>query len=789
MISAHSRRSLRELTRRKARSILTISTIAVAIAGIWLFAIPGNVDASLDQRVETDGMHTARLAPTAADLTDEQLGALRTVTNVEALDTRTLGVSQIRVGERTEGVILVGVEDFDRQHVNIVSVEEGTFPSADGQLVTDYENARTGRYRGRVGDSVAVRSHTGAWVEFEVAGRGGTLRYSSEVGDDAPVLYMSNADVQEVMGYPAPNSIDVIATDPSPTAVATMVATLRSDLAAELPDLEYWDVLEVWKAGTWPGSEDFDNFLVVFYVIAGVALVSALVLIFTTMNSVVREQTREIGMMKAVGGTPRTIGLGFLRTAVLIGGLGTFVGIVIGIPLSNWVMTFMSAEFGGTTVGWRFSLLALVLSLVVGLGGTVLAAWPALHRAAGITVREAVEDHGVVASYGLRPLDRLATRMRFLPRRSQIGLRNATRRAGRTFATAVPIGLAVGTMLAFGAVLITVVDVDTKTSELEGGDIIVWNNGRRGLDERAGTLMAEVPEVESAHQMIYSSVELDGEKYVWGLPAVSTYDAELVDGRWYTEVEAASGDRVAVIGEALAALVEIDVGDVVTVETRRGPIDIEVIGIDAQLVNDGQGLFIPFLTVLDYEGWTSGNYWVRTIDPRPGTVDAAADGIHQVLQRNGYEIGSSLRYIDRAENRSENRLIVTVVMAMGLPVVAIGMIGLVSSMTSNVLDRTREIGILRSIGARRRDLRAMFRAEGATIALLGWLLGLPIGYGLGRFIMWVLENEFHAAFAFQFPLWPIVVSLLVTLAATLIVLRFPLRRALRMQPGAALRYE
>jgi putative ABC transport system permease protein len=159
------------------------------------------------------------------------------------------------------------------------------------------------------------------------------------------------------------------------------------------------------------------------------------------------------------------------------------------------------------------------------------------------------------------------------------------------------------------------------------------------------------------------------------------------------------------------------------------------------------------------------------------------------MQRYGYEIGSNLRYIDRAENMSENRLIVTVVMLMGLPVVAIGMIGLVSSMTSNILDRTREIGILRSIGARRRDLRAMFRAEGVTIALIGWSLGVPVGYALGRFILWVLANEFHATFTFQFPLWPILVSLLVTLVVTLVVLRLPLRRALRMQPGAALRYE
>lgn len=788
MISAHSRRSIRELTRRRGRSALTIATIAVAIAGVWLFAIPGNVNATMTERVRSDAMHTARLAPTAVDLTPAQLASLRAVDNVAALDTRTLARTEIRFDGRTQGVILVGVADFEQQAVNIVSLTTGVFPEQSDQLITDTEDARTGRFNGAVGDAVEVRTHTGRWQQFVISGSGGTVRYSSEVAQDAPVLYMRNADVQRVMNYPAPNSIDVVAADPSPTAVDAMVTELRDMLAAELDDIAYWDVLEVWRPGTWPGSDDFGNFIVVFYVIAGVALVSALTLIFTTVDTMVREQTREIGVMKAIGATRRIVATGFLRTALILGGIGTAAGIVIGIPLSNWLMTFMSDEFGGTSVGWSISTLALLLSIVVGLLGTGAASWPALRRASRITVRDAIEDYGVVAGYGLRPLDQLVARFPLAGRRVQMGVRNATRRAGRTVATAVPIGLAVATMLAFGAVLITAVDEDANSFDLEGGDIILWNRDP-GLDARAGELIESVPEVAFAHPMVYSSVELDGEKYVWGLPAESVYDHDVIAGRWFSPEEAQEAAPVAVVGEALANQTGLTIGEAVTVETRRGPIELGVIGIDGQLVNNGQGLFMPLQTVLDYEGWTTGNYWVRTVDPEPETVDAAAAGIQEALERNGYQVSSSLRYIDRDQNMAENRLIVTVVMAMGLPVVAIGMIGLVSAMVSNVLDRTREIGILRSIGARRRDLRAMFRAEGLAIAILGWLLGIPVGYALARLILWIFERRFDAAFTFRYPLWPIAVSLVVTLIATLIVLRLPLRRVMRMVPGAALRYE
>jgi len=788
MISAHARRSLRELTRRRGRSILTILTVAVAIAGVWLFAIPNNVEATLEGRVRDDAMHTARLAPNAADLTDDQLAALRSVDNVAALDVRTLARTEMRIDGRTQGVILVGVADFDRQSVNIVSLVDGSFPTASGELVTDTENQVSGRFRGAVGDTVELRTSSGGFDDFAITGRGGTLRYSSEVGRDAPVLYLDNVDVQRVMGYPAPNSVDILAVDPRPGSVDVTIAELRSTLSSQIPGLAYWDVLEVWRPGTWPGSDGFGNFVVVFYVIAAVALVSAIVLIFTTMNTLVREQTREIAIMKAIGARRRTIIRGFLQTALILGAVGTVLGIVIGLPLSNWLMTFMSGEFGGTRVPWRFSGLALGLSLLVGIVGTALTSWPALHRAARVTVREAIEDHGVTASYGRRPLDRLAANVPFVSRRSRLGVRNATRRAGRTAATAIPIALAVGTLLGFGSVLITAVNEDLRSFDLEGGDITIWNR-EPGLDARAGDLIESVPEVESAHPMVYSSVEFDGERYVWGLPAVSAYDHDVVDGRWFTAAEVDDAAKVVVVGEALAASTDLTVGDLIGVETRRGPMELEVVGIDGRLVNNGDGMFMPYTTVLDYEGWTTTHYWVRTVDPGADTVDAAAAGIQAVLESGGYQVASTLRYLDRAENVAENRLIVTVVMAMGLPVVAIGLIGLVSAMTSNVLDRTREIGILRSIGARRRDLRSMFRSEALVIALLGWLLGIPIGYTVARFILWVFEQRFDAAFDFTFPIWMIGVALIVTIVMTLLVIRLPLRRVIRMRPGAALRYE
>ena len=175
MISAHTRRSIRELTRRKARSVLTILTIVGAIAGIWLFAIPGNIDASLNRRAETDGMHAVRLAPEL--VTSEQAAELRAVANVASLDIRTLGGTEMRVGDRTQWTWLIGVDDFENQSVNIVSVEEGALPSTGNNSSPTSKTCVAAATRGPSARRCHSATRTEWWIDFEVpaeAGRSAT---------------------------------------------------------------------------------------------------------------------------------------------------------------------------------------------------------------------------------------------------------------------------------------------------------------------------------------------------------------------------------------------------------------------------------------------------------------------------------------------------------------------------------------------------------------------------------------------------------------------------------------
>ncbi len=170
-------------------------------------------------------------------------------------------------------------------------------------------------------------------------------------------------------------------------------------------------------------------------------------------------------------------------------------------------------------------------------------------------------------------------------------------------------------------------------------------------------------------------------------------------------------------------------------------------------------------------------------------VDRVASDIQATFVAAGNPVIVDIQYRDLAAAQAEDRIVVGVIQVLGLPIVAIGMIGLVSAMTTTVLERTREIGVLRAIGARARHVRRVFRAEGTTLAVAGWLLGIPIGYLLARIIVWFFGRALHTSFPLLFPPWLPAVALVGVIVIARLTLRAPLRRAVRMRPGEALRYE
>ncbi|GAA1957206.1 FtsX-like permease family protein [Nocardioides panacihumi] len=790
MLSAEHRLSVTDLSRRPARTIFTLLTLAIAVASISFFAVPALIDKAMQDEVRAGRLADVTLSLRPVVLSDADLAALARLPNVAAVEARSSVDARVLIGERRAPARVIGVRDFAHQGVDLVRVESGSVPGPD-QLLADVQDENTGVYDGVAGDAVTLVGAGGERADLALSGRGRSLPGGEQVQDDKiVVLYAPAATVARLSGEPGYGELALRLDDTTPTAARATVERVRRQLATVSGYAGLTDLPSIRAPGDWPGRADTEQFAKLLGVITVLALISAAVLVSNTLSTLVAEQTREIGVMRAIGARRRQVALVYTRTALLLGAVGAVAGTMLGILLSSLLAGYFGATYWAVHVGFGVDGKVVLASVLVGLVAPPLAALPAIRRALHVQLREALEATGS-ATGGADAVDRALRRTSFLPRVMQIGLRNVGRRKRRSVATAAIVALAVGNLLSVLALAQAATDSTRASwgSHLE--DVQIATSGRAPFDDRARRTIVTTSGVAEAEPVLKNTVGLRGrEAFVWGVEQDPLFRYRLAEGRWFDAKEYLGGAQVAVIERNIAQNLGIAVGDTVTLDTAAGAARFRVIGVATNQQESGTALYVPLSTartLLD-RPTSATAYWIKTVSGDPRVVDRTTALLEDRLAAQGYEVVSEIRYVAERDEVAANSSLTTTIAVLGFLIVAMSMVGLANAITTNVLERTREIGILRSIGARARDIRRIFTTEGVVLAVAGWLAGIPLGYLLTRLIVRLVWEVVDVRLPVVFPPGNVVVALVGTTVLALLVLVLPVRRAVRFRPGDALRY-
>ena len=784
MVSAALRKSITDLSRRRARTGFTVATLALAVASISFLAVPTLIDASMQGEVRAGKLADATVTMRPLPLTDEQLAALAALPNVAAREPGIRVNASGLVGERRAPALVIGVRDFARQSVDVVRLESGAYPGR-GELLTEVQNANVGVYGGGAGDTATV---VGAGA-LRITGEARHTPGGEEVQDEhVIVLYATSDAIAALTGKSGYDRLAIRLRDTS-RAEETVDGVRR--YLETVPGFAGFVGLPAFREpGDWPGKADTETFAEFLSVITLLALLSALVLVSNTMSTLVAEQTGEIGIMRAIGARRRHVALVYLRTAMLLGLLGALVGVTLGIVLANVLARYFGSMYWAIDVEFGVDPTVVVASIAVGVLAPTLAALPAVRRGVRVDLREALESTGSAVG-GQNAGDRLLRRARFLPRTMQIGLRGVGRRRRRSLATVLIVALAVANLLAVLALAAATTENSRASWSNHLEDLRLWTSGRELFDARALGTIETTPGVAVAQPALVSDAELAGEKaFVWGVPREPLFRYRLSDGRWFSAAEEYAHEPVAVIERNLAQFAGVIVGDRVTLTTVAGPAPFLIVGMVTNQQEDGTVLYVPLTTlrsVLDQPTGVS-TYWIKTTSPDEALIDRTTTLLDDRLTALGYDVATEISYLMERDEIEENRTLTTTIGVLGFLIVAMSMVGLANAITMSIIERTREIGILRCVGARARDVRRIFATEGVSLALAGWLLGIPLGYALTRLLVWLLWEIAGVRLPVVFPFWNVWIALAGTLALALVVLFFPLRRAVRFRPGEALRY-
>src|SRR5512132_324698 len=788
--TAMARKSITDLTRRKARAFFTVLTLAIAVASIGIFAVPSLLQQAMDRKIASTRLADLTVTMSPLVMSDAQLRAVARVPNVTAVQPKSVFSTRIYIGDRRQKAVIIAVPDYARQNTDVIAVKSGAAPSTGGTVLSDTQNAPKSKFAGGAGAPVRVIGGEGKVQTLRVSGKGQYLGGGQIVADGGyAVFYTTPKTLASLSGTAGYTMLAMRLQDTSRPAAERTAAAVENALGSVKGFAGFADYPEIRTPGDYPGKELFGQVTTIMTMITVLALLSALVLLSNTMTTLIGEQTQEIAAMKAIGATRRQIKRIYRRTALLLGALGALLGAGLGIALANLVVSFFGSRFYGISAGFHVDGTMLAISLVVGLVGPALAAMPAIRRASRLSLAEALSATGSAVG-GRGALDRGLRHMSFLPRSAQIGLRGSARRKRRTLATAIQVGLAVGILLGALSLGKAVANMSTDFFGIVHYDIWAQTYASKPFDATAQKTIRSIRGVRAAQPVLTNTARVAGtDAQLFGLPERPMYTADLVAGSWYSDAQARSGARVAVVARAIADKAHVGVGGRIRVKTAAGAVTLRVVGINTNAA--GPGMVLLPLGTLQSALRSPGeinNYWISSSTQDHSAIDRITARVEDKLAASGNQATTEERYVQKRDAIARNGGLTMSVIVLGLLIVAISLVGLVNAITMSVIERTREIGMLRCVGARAKDVRRIFTVEGPAVELLGWMIGVALGWAMGHGLVSLTASLVKIDLGFVFPAANVAITLVGTVVLTLLVLLGPVRRAIRLKPGDALRY-
>ena len=795
-MSTMLKKSLRDLSKKRSRTIFTILTIALGVMGLSLFSVNLLADRLVNDEIDRENIHNLLFTVDDIQLNEANRRDLESMDNVESFEGRSIYTTKIHNGDRREHAYFIGIEDLTDQKVDRILFDPDELPHED-ELLSEKSNAKYGLYSGERGDTISVVDHNGDPIEMRISGEGRSLVYARGgfVSGTTSMFYADIETVRSLGNLSGYNSLSFVLERTDDRSVETTIQEITTYLTEELgSDLK--ELPEVRRDGEWSMSGVLDIIMNIMYVLTFLAIFCSVFLISNTMNTIVSEERREISQMKAVGATRAQVFSSYLLTSLVLGVIGSMFGVGLGIFMPYLILTFLSNLFGFDPV-FMVHLPTLCLSFLCGVGIVLLSSLPALIKATRITVRQGMEGQGINGGYTKGILSAWLIRFKWIPRSVQMGMRNVTRRKGRSFTTIAQITLAVGVFVGLVAFSHSLGIAITREIDNHGYDIEVEGLGESSIfiDEGVIGSIEAVEGVEYVEPSIQTYFKInDKEIYASGYrqdTLSKRYDRTLSSGRWFTPEDTSDRSKVVVVASTLASMDSIHIGDTITATTSTGHHSFEVIGIDDDWYHMGMAVYLPFETmqdILDEEGNVSG-FYIITDSREHSDIDRVSSAIDDLLAEKGIPAEVEIMYVSREANIEENRGIVDMMIVTSVIIVMICMIGLMNNLTMNIMERTREIGMMRCIGSLSRDIRHVFGSEGLLLAFLGWITGIPFGYLIARLISHMLVQMMHFTVDIHYPVSYLLWSLAVTMIGAIIIIQIPIWRATRMKPGDALRYQ
>jgi putative ABC transport system permease protein len=797
------RKVLGDLEQAPVRAALAVFAMATGVFGVAAMLTSYAV---LERELTSTYSATRPSSATLLvdDVGDAVVDAVQRAPGVREAEARPIIRARIRIGQdEWRPLVLFVVRDFNDLRLDTFAPDAGAWPPADDELLIERSSLSVAQ--AALGDDLVVRVGDGLERTLRLAG-------SVHAAGLAPG-WMEHV----VWGFVSWSSIVRADASAGPAGLRVLVSENVLDrdhirqVASQLQhmlELQGRTVtrIDVPVPGRHPHADQMATFVFLLGAFGALTLVLSAVLVANMVHALLVEQVRQVGVMKAVGASTRQVVALYLGHVALLAAAALAFGIPFGLWAGRGYARFAATILNATIADDGVPLWTLALQVALGLFVPLAVAVGPVYAASRLSIHEAFTAGVGRRPFGARPFDRWLARRRGLPRPLMLSLRTTFHRRGRVLLT-------IGTLAVGGAVFISALSVGAAWTRALDDEA---RTRRYDLDvslsvpqptERLEHILAALPALERAEYWVAASATLanpdaeapdlhahapGGDRISLVAPDLhgSLLALPLVQGRWLLPEDTLG---VVVNQALLARQPALALGGTLHLRVGARSVAWPVVGIVKQLAPFPTA-YVAARTLRETVGQPEGtSRSLRLVARRHdnASVAAASRQVERALAEAGIGV-AGVQSLPDARKAFEDHLVIiesALILAAAL-VVLVGALGLASTLTLNVIERTREFGILGAIGATPRTLAGHVVLEGVLLGTLSWLLAVLVAIPISLALDGVTGRLFVGSALALVMSWSAIflwLSFVVVLAALSSL--FPARRVGRLTVREALAHE
>ena len=796
---------LRDLTSDYARTAMLVLAIAIGVLGVG--TILGGY-AVITREMTTNYSSTLPASATLElnePISRELVDSVRRLPNLQTADRRATLSAQMQVQGKWYPLLLFVVDDFRTRRISTFRHLSGATEPPLGTMLV--ERTAFDVMKAQEGGNLLVKTMNGSPKTIRLMGTVHDPSLAPAYQEQSGYGYISGTTLRwlgETQGFDQ-LKIRVATGGNSMDSITTQAKTLAAWL--ERRGHRVHDI-QVPPPNQHPHQSQMNAVLTIFVVFSFLILILGSLLVATSLATLMVKQVRQIGVMKTIGASSGQIAQLYVVMVLLVCLVALVVGIPVGRVGASMLYSSVAALLNLTLTDSSIPAWVTLVQIGAGILIPLLAVAGPVRRGSRLSVRQALDTYGVSTA---RPIQSAwvarLSRVNGLSTTVGLALRNAFRQQSRLVMT-------LGLLAAGGAMFMTALNVSDAWDnslnriyaqrlydlEIRLGESVPSNAsmaklkaipGLTGL-ERGSYASAALPRPARAPDDAYDVKHTYPDKGHGGftiqamsLPTRMTKPT-VVAGRWLDRPGATD-----IVLNQSARRPGMKPGDTVRLSVNRQATTWHIVGFVEEIGSPATAYVSAAVFDRQIASADRTTYLrFAFADRSKGYVVDKTRGVETLLAREGIAVQSSRpTWLLQTAIGSHMRILVNALLAMAMLMALVGTLGLLSTMSMNVLERTREMGVMRAIGATPQTIRTLIVWEGLIIGALSIGLAFVLSLGLSLYL-----GRFIGNMAFRTPLSLSIsplggaIWIAIIVVGSYLATLFPARRASRLTTREALAY-